>query len=118
MYRCFLDLAVWPAHRVVKVDDTVPGLLEGRHAGCWTVAVIVSGNEMGLTPAEWAALTPAEQSARRQQAEGRLSAAQADDVVDTVADLPAVLDRIQRRSAAGERPPAVGASAVPGRRGC
>ena len=117
MYRCFLDLAVWPAHCVVKVDDTVPGLLEGRHAGCWTVAVIVSGNEMGLTPAEWAALTPAEQSARRDQAEARLSAAQADEVVDTVADLPAVLDRIQRRLAAGERPPAVGASVVPARRG-
>ena len=30
--------------RVVKVDDTVPGLLEGRHAGCWTVAVTASGN--------------------------------------------------------------------------
>jgi phosphonoacetaldehyde hydrolase len=32
---------------VVKVDDTVPGLLEGRHADCWTVAVVASGNEMG-----------------------------------------------------------------------
>ena len=32
-YRCFVDLQVWPAWRVLKVDDTVPGLLEGRHAG-------------------------------------------------------------------------------------
>ncbi len=57
MYRCFLDLAVWPARRVVKVDDTVPGLLEGRHADCWTVAVVASGNEMGLTLAQWTALS-------------------------------------------------------------
>ena len=106
MYRCFLDLAVWPAHRVVKVDDTVPGLMEGRNAGCWTVAVIVSGNEMGLTLPEWNALTPPEQSARRQQAAARLATAQADYAVDTVAELPAVLDRIQHRLAAGERPPA------------
>jgi phosphonoacetaldehyde hydrolase len=106
MYRCFLDLAVWPAQRVVKVDDTVPGLMEGRNAGCWTVSVIVSGNEMGLTPAQWTALTPSEQSARRDQAAARLSSAQADYSVDTVAELPAVLDRIQRRLAAGERPPA------------
>jgi glycogen operon protein len=56
MYRCFLDLGVWPARRVVKVDDTVPGLLEGRHAGCWTVAVTASGNEPGLSAQAWQAL--------------------------------------------------------------
>ena len=105
MYRCFLDLAVWPAHRVVKVDDTVPGLMEGRHAGCWTVAVLASGNEMGLTAAQWQALTAAEQAAHRQRAEVGLAAARADYAVDTVADLPAVLDRIEHRLAAGERPP-------------
>jgi phosphonoacetaldehyde hydrolase len=38
VYRTLLDLQVWPAAAVVKVDDTVPGLLEGRHAGCWTSA--------------------------------------------------------------------------------
>jgi phosphonoacetaldehyde hydrolase len=105
MYRCFLDLAVWPAHRVVKVDDTVPGLMEGRNAGCWTVAVIVSGNEMGLTPAQWNALAPAEQSTHRERAEAHLAVAHSDYAVDTVADLPAVIDRIQHRLAAGERPP-------------
>jgi phosphonoacetaldehyde hydrolase len=105
MYRCFLDLGVWPAHRVVKVDDTVPGLMEGRHAGCWTVAVAVSGNEVGLTPAGWAALSPQEQADRRSQAVARLAQARPDYVVDTVADLPAVLDAIDLRLASGERPP-------------
>jgi phosphonoacetaldehyde hydrolase len=104
MYRCFLDLGVWPAHRVVKVDDTVPGLMEGRHAGCWTVAVVVSGNEMGLTPAQWSELPPPAQQQRRLQAAQRLAAAGADYSVDTVADLPAVLDAIERRLALGERP--------------
>ncbi len=104
MYRCFLDLGVWPAHRVVKVDDTVPGLMEGRHAGCWTVAVLVSGNEMGLTPAGWQALSSQHQSARRKQAKQRLATARADYCVDTVAALPAVLDEIERRLAAGDRP--------------
>jgi phosphonoacetaldehyde hydrolase len=105
MYRCFLDLGVWPASRVVKVDDTVPGLMEGRHAGCWTVAVLVSGNEMGLTPAEWQALPPQHQLARREQAAQRLAAARADYCVYTVATLPAVIDEIERRLAAGARPP-------------
>lgn len=105
MYSCFTDLGVWPAHRVVKVDDTVPGLLEGRYAGCWTVAVLVSGNEVGLTAAQWQALSPQDQSARREQAAQRLSAARADYSVDTVAALPRVLDEIERRLAPGQRPP-------------
>ncbi len=104
MYRCFIDLGVWPAHHVVKVDDTVPGLMEGRNAGCWTVAVVASGNEMGLTRDEWQALSGAEQAARRAAASARLAVAQPDYGVDTVADLPAVLDDIERRLAEGERP--------------
>lgn len=104
MYRCFLDLAVWPAHRVVKVDDTVPGLLEGRNAGCWTVAVLASGNELGLTELEWAQATPADREHLRAKAAQGLAAGRADYAVDTVADLPAVLDQIESRLAAGERP--------------
>lgn len=106
MYRCFLDLGVWPAHRVVKVDDTVPGLLEGRHAGCWTVAVVASGNELGLTEAEWSALSEPRRNELRAQASMRLASGRPDYGVNTVADLPAVLDDIERRLAAGERPAA------------
>ncbi|HIP78706.1 MAG TPA: phosphonoacetaldehyde hydrolase, partial [Kiloniellaceae bacterium] len=28
MYKCFIDLAVWPASACVKVDDTEPGIAE------------------------------------------------------------------------------------------
>ena len=49
MYQCFLDLGVWPAHAVVKVDDTGVGIDEGVRAGCWTIGVALSGNEAGLT---------------------------------------------------------------------
>ena len=50
MYKCFLDLDVWPAQAVVKVDDTDVGIDEGIAAGCWTVGLALSGNEAGLTP--------------------------------------------------------------------
>ncbi|MEJ1977258.1 MAG: phosphonoacetaldehyde hydrolase [Acetobacteraceae bacterium] len=33
MYRTFADLGVYPPRAVVKVDDTVPGIAEGRAAG-------------------------------------------------------------------------------------
>ena len=104
MYRCFLDLGVWPARRVVKVDDTVPGLMEGRNAGCWTVAVLASGNEVGLTAPEWRALSPAQRDERRQAAMARLGEAEPDFCIDTVADLPEVLDEIDDRLASGVWP--------------
>lgn len=104
MYRCFLDLDVWPAHRVLKVDDTVPGLMEGRNAGCWTVAVLASGNEIGLTVEQWRGLDEAERQTRVAAARERLATAAPDYWVDTVADLVPVLDSIERRLAAGERP--------------
>lgn len=106
MYRCFLDLAVWPAARVVKVDDTVPGLLEGRHAGCWTVAVLASGNELGLTPTAWEAVDDGQRAQWRERARASLAAGQPDYCIDTVAELPPVLDAIEARLARGERPPA------------
>jgi phosphonoacetaldehyde hydrolase len=104
MYRCFLDLKVWPAWRVVKVDDTVPGLMEGKHAGCWTVAVTDSGNEVGLSLPDWSALDAAEQTRRRAVAADRLGAARPDYTVATAADVPALIDDIERRLRAGERP--------------
>jgi phosphonoacetaldehyde hydrolase len=104
MYRCFLELGVWPAWRVVKVDDTLPGLMEGKHAGCWTVAVTASGNEVGLSLPDWRALDAAEQAKRTAAAGDRLGAARPDYTVATIADLLPVIDDITRRLRAGERP--------------
>jgi phosphonoacetaldehyde hydrolase len=47
-----VDLAVYPASAIVKVDDTVPGIAEGVSAGCLTVGVALSGNYVGKTPDE------------------------------------------------------------------
>ncbi|RVT51548.1 phosphonoacetaldehyde hydrolase [Rubrivivax albus] len=104
MYRTFIDLGVWPARRVVKVDDTVPGLMEGRAAGCWTVAITDSGNETGVSAADWQAMPQAEQEDRRRGAMRRLAAASPDYTIRTVADLLPVLDAIERRLVAGESP--------------
>ena len=104
MYRCFLDLQVWPAAACVKVDDTEPGIAEGLAAGSWTVGVAVSGNAVGLSRDEWSALPPADQAGLRARATDRLRAAGTHMVIDTVADLEPCLDAIERRLAAGERP--------------
>ncbi len=97
-------LAVSDVAACVKVDDTVPGIEEGLAAGMWTVAVAVSGNEVGLPLAEWRALPAAEQARLRARAVDRLARAGAHRVVDSVADLLPALAEIEDRLARGERP--------------
>jgi phosphonoacetaldehyde hydrolase len=104
MYKCFLDLDVWPAQAVIKVDDTGVGIAEGVAAGCWTVGVALSGNEAGLAQAEIAALTPEKLSGVRARASNALRAHGAHYVIDTIADLLPVVDDIEARLAAGEHP--------------
>ncbi|MDQ0470887.1 phosphonoacetaldehyde hydrolase [Labrys wisconsinensis] len=106
MYRTFADLGVWPAAAVVKVDDTDPGIAEGKAAGTWTVGVAISGNALGLSEEEWTALGTEERRKRSDAAYAALHAAGADYVIDSVADLLPVIDSIEKRLAAGERPPA------------
>lgn len=95
MYQCFIDLGVHPAAAVIKVDDTEPGIGEGVAAGCLTVGVTLSGNIAGRTPEELAALSPAEIDAIRAEAGARLKAAGADYLIDTVAGLPALIERLE-----------------------
>jgi phosphonoacetaldehyde hydrolase len=105
MWRTFADLGIcWPA-TVVKVDDTEVGIEEGLHAGTWTVGVAVSGNALGLTLAEWQALSPHEQQARRAVAQAKLQTAGAHYVIDSVADLLPVLDEIAAKVREGITPP-------------
>ena len=104
MYRCFADLGVWPAATVVKVDDTGVGIAEGLNAGCWTVGVAISGNANGLSLAQWQALPSAEQAAVRASATQQLHDAGAHFVIDSVADLPPVIARINERLQKQELP--------------
>lgn len=95
MYKCFLDLMVFPASAVIKVDDTEPGIAEGVAAGCVTVGLTLSGNEAGLTPEELAALSAAERQALHERVAEKLIAAGADHVIGTVAELPALIERLE-----------------------
>ena len=100
MQRICAEFGVLP-HEVVKVDDTAPGLAEGRNAGAWTVGVTLSGNACGLEAAALAALPPAARAPLRAKAAAALSA---DYLIDSVADLPPVLEQIAARLGAGDRP--------------
>ena len=98
IYKACAELGVWPLSRVVKVDDTEAGVREGRAAGCFTVGISASGNEVGLSRDALRALHAEDRDARIAAAEDSLRAAGADAVIETVAQLIPVL-----RSAAERR---------------
>jgi len=104
LWQALVTLDAWPASACVKVDDAEVGVSEGRAAGCWTIGVAASGNGVGRSLADYQALPPGERRALTDAAARSLSAAGADYVVDTVADLAPVLDEIAARIRAGERP--------------
>ncbi|XZG69679.1 phosphonoacetaldehyde hydrolase [Chitinibacteraceae bacterium HSL-7] len=99
-----IELGIGHVAACVKVDDTAVGIAEGLNAGMWTVGLAVSGNEVGLPLSEWQALSATEQTRRRTPAAQRLAQAGAHFVIDTVAELPAIIDEINARLAHGEQP--------------
>jgi phosphonoacetaldehyde hydrolase len=104
MWYAMAKLGVWPAASIVKVDDTAPGIGEGKAAGTWTVGIALTGNAVGLSAEELAVLPQAERSRLREHAAAELH--NADLVIDSIADLPQAVAAIDARLAAGERPTA------------
>jgi phosphonoacetaldehyde hydrolase len=104
VYHVLVTLGVYPASSVIKVDDTVPGLMEGKAAGCWTVGISETGNELGLDEEAFATLPARERLDLANTAAKRLTDAGADYVVGSVAEIPAIIDDINERLADGERP--------------
>lgn len=91
-------LGVSRPEAVVKVDDTVIGIKEGTAAGCMSVGVSLCGNLVGKTEAELNALPSAELARLKRKAERELTTGGATAVIDTVADLPELIDRLEGRS--------------------
>jgi phosphonoacetaldehyde hydrolase len=99
-------LGVTDVAACVKVDDTAPGLLEGRSAGMWTVALLCSGNELGLSYDAYRSLSPERLQAERKRIADEFRPARPHYMVDTIADLPGVVADINLRLARGEMPQA------------
>lgn len=102
--KCLIEFNVFPAAAAVKIGDTVPDIGEGLNGGMWTVAVAKTGNEVGLSLPELEAADPAELERRLTIARAKLRDAGAHYVVDGIEEVASVIDRINERLAAGEKP--------------
>src|SRR5215470_5920063 len=97
-------LNVYPMEAFVKIGDTVCDVEEGLNAGMWTVAVVRTGNEIGLSEHAFFALPASEQCALVDAGRERLRRAGAHYVIDSIEEVRPVLDLIDERLARGEKP--------------
>jgi len=99
-----INLQTYPMEAFVKIGDTLPDIEEGLNAGMWTIGLVKTGNEMGLTEEGIAALDPEVRSARMARAYKRMAQTGAHYVVDGIADVVPLLHQINERLAGGDRP--------------
>jgi phosphonoacetaldehyde hydrolase len=102
--RCMEALNVYPPAAVLKIGDTVIDIEDGRNAGCWSVGVVDSSNEMGLSAAELSALPARDLQARRDNVQHRYLVADAHSFLLHLGELPELIDALNKRLAKGQRP--------------
>lgn len=102
--RSAMQLGVYPMEACVKIGDTVADIEEGLNAGMWSVGVLLSSNEMGMSLEQIRLGDPEQVEARKKRAKLRLQQAGAHYVIDTLAELEWLLDEIEGRVRRGERP--------------
>jgi len=88
----------------VKVDDTAPGIVEGRSAGMWTVALTCSGNALGVDHDTYQTMPEEERRSAHQRIAEQFAPSQPHFCIPTINQLPGVIDEINRRMVNGERP--------------
>jgi phosphonoacetaldehyde hydrolase len=104
VYKNAISLREYPLDTFVKVGDTVPDILEGVNAGAWSIGVIKSGNEMGLTEKQVYELNDDQYSLKKAGISDKLNSAGAHYVIDSIEELPGIIEEINTRLANGERP--------------
>ena len=105
VYRNLDLMDITPIESVIKVDDTIGGVGEGLNAGCWTVGVSRYSNYMNInTLEEEATLSADEIEERHKKTIDILQKTGAHYVIDSIADIEAVVDDVNARLARGEKP--------------
>ncbi|MFW5708877.1 MAG: phosphonoacetaldehyde hydrolase [Chloroflexota bacterium] len=99
-----IALQVYPMEAIIKVGDTIADIEEGLNAGMWTVGVARTGNELGLSAEEVAALSDEVLLKRLDPIYSRFKRAGAHYVIDSITELIPVIEDINDHLVRGERP--------------
>ncbi len=105
VYRNLDLLGIDPIQSVIKVDDTASGVGEALNAGCWGIGVARYSNYMDIdTPEEGAAMSEAEIARRTAISRDILEKTGAHYVIDSIAEIESVIEKINIRLARGQTP--------------
>jgi len=104
IYKNAIELEVFPLSSIVKIGDTLSDIREGLNAGCWSIGVAMSGNEMGLSQEQINELSPALLEEKLSRARTRLKEAGAHCVIDGIWDALPLLELINTKIINGEKP--------------
>ena len=106
VYKNLDLLDISPINSVVKVDDTIGGIGEGLNAGCWTVGVSKYSNYMNIDTIEHSEqLSDSELEQRNKISKNILETSGAHYVIDSIVDLPEIIELINLRIEKGGTPP-------------
>jgi phosphonoacetaldehyde hydrolase len=82
---------------IVKIGDTIADIEEGINAGVWSVGVVTSSNEMGMTQEEIRLMEPKELESRKQLVRNSFFEAGADDVIDNLSEIGELFYKINAK---------------------
>jgi len=98
------NLGIYPMQAFVKIGDTIADIEEGLNAGMWSVGVINTSNELGLTLNEFNMLDADELEKRKRKVQEEFLEAGADYVIESLAEIEELITAINERLARGEKP--------------
>ncbi len=105
IYKNLVQLGIWPIESVVKVDDTTSGVGEGINAGCWSVGVAGWSNYTNIdTIEDWDKLSKQDKLELIALSRDKLYSTGAHYVCDSIRELPAICEDINKRLSKGETP--------------
>ena len=96
LFECMRQLNVFPTRNVVKVGDTITDILEGKNAGAWSIGILEGSNLLSLREEEYQSLSESELCELKNITRAKYENAGADMVIDTIKDLPAAIEKINK----------------------
>jgi len=104
IYKNLLDLGVANTNNVIKIGDTTVDIKEGRNAKVWSVGVILGSSELGFSKKEVENLSELELKNEMKRVRKKMYKAGAHFVIDSIKDIPDLLEIIEAKLEIGEKP--------------
>lgn len=91
-----MELGIYPFNHIIKVGDTLADISEGVNAGMWSVGVIESSNELGLSLVDFNKLKEKDLVIFKEELRNKYKSNGAHAVIDNLKTLPRLINKINK----------------------